>query len=337
MNLTMALFLLPGLIIGLTVHEFAHAWSASLLGDNFPRRQGRVSLNPFRHLSLLGTLAIFLLPVGWGKPVIVNLYNFKHPKRDYLITSLAGPLANVVVVAVGIGMMHLTSHPYRFSPSAQHWINGAYYIICSIVFINIMLAVLNLIPIPPLDGSKIWPCLIPGAKPTMSGKTTWIFLIIIILLMSSHSLDGVIDFAIKKVEVLLPKSDKQTFALLQSQGMAASDDYKYADAQRYFTQALAINPRSDTCYYWRAYAKGQQLNYTGALEDMNQAIEIFGNYPPYLECRAKMLTALGREGDAQADLNLAAALRGPSAASEPASQPTSCPASEPASAMPTVD
>ena len=99
MNLETAIFLLPGLVIGLSFHEFAHAWSASLLGDDFASRQGRVSLNPLRHLSILGTLAIFFLPMGWGKPVEVNLYNFKQPRRDYLITSLAGPLANIIIVA----------------------------------------------------------------------------------------------------------------------------------------------------------------------------------------------------------------------------------------------
>ena len=72
--------LFPALIVALTLHECAHAWSASLLGDDFARRQGRVSLWPGRHLSMMGTLAFFVLRFGWGKPVPVNLYNFKHPK-----------------------------------------------------------------------------------------------------------------------------------------------------------------------------------------------------------------------------------------------------------------
>jgi Zn-dependent protease len=77
------LALLPGLVIGLTLHEFAHAASASLLGDDYARRQGRISLNPFRHLSLLGTLAILLFPFGWARPVPVNVYNFRRPKWSW--------------------------------------------------------------------------------------------------------------------------------------------------------------------------------------------------------------------------------------------------------------
>ncbi|MHC4126280.1 MAG: site-2 protease family protein, partial [Planctomycetota bacterium] len=87
-----ALFLFPGLIIGLTIHEFAHAITAKWLGDRYPEKMGRVSLNPLRHLSLWGTLALFILGFGWGKPVPINLYNFKRPKLYYLLTSIAGPV-----------------------------------------------------------------------------------------------------------------------------------------------------------------------------------------------------------------------------------------------------
>jgi tetratricopeptide (TPR) repeat protein len=141
--------------------------------------------------------------------------------------------------------------------------------------------------------------------------------------MSSHSLDGIIDFAIGKIVVLMPKSDERAFDSLETHGMAASGAKNYPDAQRYFTQALEINPGSDTCYYWRACAKGQQLDYAGALEDMNRAIELNAYDPDYLGCRAKILTALGRGSDAQADIELAKVLRGPAAtaASLPASKP----------------
>ena len=119
MRLEWALWMLPGLVIGLSVHEFAHAWSASLLGDDFARRQGRVSLNPLRHLSPLGTLVIFLgLPFGWGKPVLVNIYNFKHPRWDYLLSSLAGPAANVIMVGLCMAVMQWTRYSFRFGAEA---------------------------------------------------------------------------------------------------------------------------------------------------------------------------------------------------------------------------
>jgi hypothetical protein len=106
MNPLTSLILLPFLAVSLTVHEFAHAWSASLLGDQLARRQGRVSLNPFRHMTLLGTLAILLLPIGWGKPVMVNLYNFRRPKVDYLLTSLAGPASNLLLAGLALAAMY---------------------------------------------------------------------------------------------------------------------------------------------------------------------------------------------------------------------------------------
>ena len=90
-----------------------HAWSASLLGDDFSRRQGRVSLNPFRHLTPLGTLAILFLPFGWGRPVPVNLYNFAHPRRDYLLTSLAGPAANFLLAAICLSLHAFLHAPIR--------------------------------------------------------------------------------------------------------------------------------------------------------------------------------------------------------------------------------
>jgi len=138
-----ALILLPGLVIGLTVHEAAHALSARWLGDRTAERMGRVSLNPLRHLSPLGTLALFFIGFGWGKPVIVNLYNFKRPKLYYLLSSLAGPASNLLLCAISLGVLHLR----------PHWVIE--WIATSVFYINAILAVINLLPVPPLDGSKI--------------------------------------------------------------------------------------------------------------------------------------------------------------------------------------
>jgi hypothetical protein len=107
-----ALFLLPGLIIGLTVHEAAHAISAKWLGDRNAERMGRISLNPFKHLSPLGTVALFFIHFGWGKPVIVNLYNFKRPKLYYFLSSIAGPVSNLLLCAISLGILYLKQHRY---------------------------------------------------------------------------------------------------------------------------------------------------------------------------------------------------------------------------------
>ena len=165
------LYLLPGLIIGLTIHEAAHAITAKWLGDDVAWRQGRVTLNPLKHLSLFGTLALFVLGFGWGKPVEVNLYHFKSPKRDYLISSLAGPASNIVLSLLALGVLHL---------SLPHWLQS---LMLSLFMINAILAMVNLIPIPPLDGSKIWPCLIPGMRPVVKNRMSQVWLVVLIVAM----------------------------------------------------------------------------------------------------------------------------------------------------------
>jgi len=180
MNFQNALLLLPGLIIGLTVHEAAHAISAKWLGDRTAEKMGRISLNPMRHLSIYGTLAIFFLGFGWGKPVIVNLYNFKKPKLYYLLSSLAGPASNLLICGVCLAVLYM--HPPRIVFNA----------LVPVFLINGMLAAINLVPVPPLDGSKIWPCLIPGMKPTISGKWSMIWVVVLIVSLKTGGIGKVL-------------------------------------------------------------------------------------------------------------------------------------------------
>ena len=187
-----ALFLLPGLIVGLTVHEAAHAITAKWLGDDTAERMGRVSLNPLRHLSPLGTLALFALGFGWGKPVVINIYNFDKPKLYYLLSSLAGPASNVLLCAVSLAILYL--HP--------PW--TIEFVCTSIFFINAILAVINLLPIPPLDGSKIWPCIIPGMKPTVSGKWAKIWLVVLLVFLFSGVIGKILGPVLVFLTSLLP-------------------------------------------------------------------------------------------------------------------------------------
>ena len=308
MNLETAIFLLPGLVIGLSLHEFAHAWSASLLGDDFSRRQGRVSLNPFRHLSILGTLAIFFLPMGWGKPVEVNLYNFKHPKRDYLITSLAGPLANIVIVVCCIALAQLTRHDYSYGAAAQQYVALGHGLLMSIAMINAILATLNLLPIPPLDGSKIWPVLIPGLKPSFGSKGIWIFIIGIIFLMRSGHLDPVFDFAFNSTDHYMPVNDSELYRVSHEAGCQAYKDKQFELAESYLSDAIALNPASHHVLYRRAAVRTDLGKLTEALADIDSAIEMNSD-SGYSELRAIILDELKQ----------------PSIT--PASQPTSQPAS----------
>ena len=180
MDLQFALFLLPGLIIGLTVHEAAHAITAKWLGDRTAEKMGRVSLNPLRHLSVYGTLALFVLHFGWGKPVIVNLYNFKKPKFYYLLSSLAGPVSNLLICGVCFVVLHLH-------------LPGIIDVFLRMTFlINGMLAAINMVPIPPLDGSKIWPCLIPGMKPTITRKWSMVWMGVLVVALYTGGIGKVL-------------------------------------------------------------------------------------------------------------------------------------------------
>jgi Zn-dependent protease len=291
MNLELAILLLPGLVIGLSFHEFAHAWSASLLGDDFARRQGRVSLNPLRHLSMLGTLAIFLLQMGWGKPVQVNLYNFKHPKRDYLITSLAGPLANIIIVLCCIALAQLTRHDYSYGAAAHRYVSKGHELLLAIAMINTILATLNLLPIPPLDGSKIWPVLIPGLKPSFGAKGTWIFIIAIIFLVRGRHLDPVFEFAFNSTDHYMPAKDSKLYGDYQDAGHLAHDKHQLELAEMFYSEAIAINPAPHGALYWRAGARMRLGKLPEALADIDSAIEIDGD-SNYSELRGLILDKL---------------------------------------------
>jgi Zn-dependent protease len=145
------LFLLPAVLVAVTFHEFAHALVADRLGDPTPRRLGRLTLNPLAHLDILGTLFFVLFSFGWARPVPVNAQNFAHPRQGMLQVALAGPLANITVAFV-VGLLIKTQ-----GLSETVWGSFA----SMVVWINVVLAVFNLIPIPPLDGSRILESLLP--------------------------------------------------------------------------------------------------------------------------------------------------------------------------------
>lgn len=194
MNWKIALFLLPGLIVGITFHEAAHAITASWLGDENAKRMGRVTLNPFKHLSSLGTITLFALGFGWGKPVEVNLYNFSKPKFYYLLSSLAGPVANLILATIALAILYL--HPHFIVELLAK----------SIFYINVILAVVNLLPIPPLDGSKIWPCIIPKIKITGSSNWTTLWLAVLLIALWTGAINKILAPVLGFIKLLLPTS-----------------------------------------------------------------------------------------------------------------------------------
>ncbi|KAF1682069.1 site-2 protease family protein [Veillonella sp. R32] len=140
---------LPAIIIAMAMHEYAHAKVADVLGDDTPRRMGRLTMNPFAHLDFIGMLMLLLLHFGWAKPVVINPANFKNKKRDDMLVSVAGPLANIVVAFVSAFVLFfINNHNIEVS-------QGLYTVISLMVIINVNFALFNLIPIPPLDGAHI--------------------------------------------------------------------------------------------------------------------------------------------------------------------------------------
>jgi len=153
--------LFPPILAALTVHEYSHGMIAYRLGDPTAKDAGRLTLNPFAHLDLVGTIMLFIVHFGWAKPVPVNPYYFKNPRRDMIWVALAGPGANVVLAwVVGLAMQLIYTQAFPAMVSVS-FLNYIYTLLAFTVYINLMLAMFNLIPIPPLDGSKIVAGLIP--------------------------------------------------------------------------------------------------------------------------------------------------------------------------------
>lgn len=167
-------------VLCITVHEFAHAISAYRLGDPTPKRQGRVSLNPLDHLDPLGTLMVILMVltgargIGWGKAVQVNPANFDHPRRDTMLVAAAGPFSNLVFAVVIAVAMRLFAQ--SMTPSLEEFL-------IFMVYMNVALMFFNLIPIAPLDGSKILVGLLPADSAYRYELTMFRFGPILLLLL----------------------------------------------------------------------------------------------------------------------------------------------------------
>jgi Zn-dependent protease len=152
-NFFQFLVFVVAIMIAITIHEFAHAIRAHQAGDPLPGQQGRLTLNPASHYDPIGTTMILLFGLGWGKPVMTRPETHRRPRRDGLMIAFWGPLSNILL-AVGLLLV------IRFVPALYQW--GPWAELSSrIVYINLMLAFFNMIPVPPLDGSKVLSHLLP--------------------------------------------------------------------------------------------------------------------------------------------------------------------------------
>ena len=147
------LYSLPAIIIGLTIHEFMHAWTSFKLGDPTARDQGRLTLNPIKHIDLLGFFFLIVAGFGWAKPVSFTRANLLHPRRDVALIAAAGPMSNLLLALTVSVLLRpiLLAFPFTGDPAYTIFLNILIYG----AYINYGLFVFNLIPIPPLDGSHI--------------------------------------------------------------------------------------------------------------------------------------------------------------------------------------
>ena len=148
------LYTLPAIILALSFHELAHGYAAYKLGDITAKNDGRLSLNPLKHLDPIGLIAIVLVGMGWAKPVMVNPNNLRNPKKDMAIISMAGPLANILLSIIFF-IIHLF---LIYNYNAPRFLSS--FVVAG-RDINLVLAIFNLLPIPPLDGSKVLGSLLP--------------------------------------------------------------------------------------------------------------------------------------------------------------------------------
>jgi len=201
--------MIPGLLIAITFHEFAHAYTAYKLGDNTPRLQGRLNLNPFNHVDWMGLMFLVVAGFGWGRPVQIDSRNFNGKysiSKAEAIVSIAGPLANFIVAFLLIIVSIVISQTNALAGIATYYANLVNYMIIYAISINVSLGVFNLIPIPPLDGSKIlMHFLKPNAKRKfyeMQHTFYIIFLILIITDLSQVILTPIFNVVLSGLELL---------------------------------------------------------------------------------------------------------------------------------------
>ena len=161
MQIQTLLLIAPPILLALTFHEYAHAYVAHRFGDDTAKQNGRLSLNPLRHLDPLGTIMIFLVHFGWAKPVPVNPYRLKNPKKDMLWISAAGPLSNMMLALIS-GLLLRFLFATAGMPDQHSLMRLAMFMLIMSLQINLALAVFNILPIAPLDGSKILAGILPA-------------------------------------------------------------------------------------------------------------------------------------------------------------------------------
>lgn len=191
MDMQFLLMLAPVILFSLTVHEYAHALAAWKLGDDTAKRMGRLSLNPLVHLDLLGTVLLFIVHFGWAKPVPVDPRNFRNPKKDMLLVALAGPVSNILTaVAAAVVLKAVFENFGAEAVAASPELSTVARLLVWFIFIGVVLATFNMIPLPPLDGSRVLYGLLPDglARRYMAVERYGIFILFAVFIFGGNFL-----------------------------------------------------------------------------------------------------------------------------------------------------
>jgi len=182
--------MIPPLLLALTAHEYAHAWTANKLGDPTARAQGRLTLNPLAHLDPVGTLAFLFFWFGWAKPVPVNRLYFDNPRRGLMWVALAGPLTNLGLAAASALILRIFRE-LPVGPGLFWFMSPVILMLALGVKLNVYLAIFNLIPIPPLDGGRVLGGLLPPRQAATYSRLEPYGMILLVLLIVSGAVGTV--------------------------------------------------------------------------------------------------------------------------------------------------
>ena len=180
------LYTLPALLFCLSIHEFAHAYTAYKLGDSSQKAMGRLTLNPFAHIDLAGFASIALFGFGWGKPVMIDDRNFKNRALGNALTAFAGPFSNLVMAVIFTVILKVLLITGVVSSAANSSVGAIILnMLILIIQFNVVFGIFNLIPIPPLDGSRILTFFLPSkGRELMYRLERYSFLIVLIIFMT---------------------------------------------------------------------------------------------------------------------------------------------------------